>query len=194
MAKFRLLVLLLALLFLLSGCGTHIYLFTRDEYLERVNLIENSGFEVVDNMGSELPAGWIILDDCRNKIFLDDQISHSGEKSLKIKKPEQQFKLTSDSFNVDPTCSYYCRCFIKANKTCKDPVVFYFFTFDRDSHQVNRFSKRIYPTDEWTEVEITTDNMNMNSVFGRIVLSIPSEADINIWVDDVESYTICENK
>jgi hypothetical protein len=185
---------LFSLIILLSGCGTHIYLFTREEFLDKVNLMENSGFEVVNNAGSELPEGWIVLDDYRNKILVDSQIAHSGEKSLKIKMPGEKINLTSDSFNVNPSCSYYCRCFIRANKTSNDPVVFYFFTFDQDSHQVNRFSQRVYPSEEWTAVEITTDNMNMNSAFGRIVLSIPSKADLDIWIDDVESYTICENK
>ena len=192
MTKLKLAVLVLGLLILMSGCGTRIYLFSRDEFLEKVNLIENSGFEVMGNTGSELPDGWIVLDDSRNKIFVDNQVAHSGEKSLKIKTPEQKFNLTSDSFKIDPLCSYYCRSFIRANKPSKDPVIFYFFTFDKGSRQVNRFSKRVYLTEEWTEVEITTDNMDMDSVFGRIVLSIPNATDIDIWVDDVESYTICE--
>lgn len=176
---------------LITACGTRIHLYSRNDFLEKVNLIENSGFEIVNNMGSELPDGWIVLDNSNNNIFIDDQIAHSGSKSLKIKKPQSQINLTSDSFLVDPACSYYCRCFIKANQSSKEPVIFYFFTFDSGSKQVNRFSKRVYPTNDWTEVEITTDNMNMNSAFGRIVLSIPKESNINLWVDDMESYTIC---
>ncbi len=179
---------------LLSSCGTRIHLYTRDEFLQKVNLIENSGFEVVDNLGSELPEGWIVLDDCRNKVLIDNQVAHSGEKSLKIKKPEACINLTSDSFSIDPTCSYYSRCFIRANQATNKPVIFYFITFDEGSKRINRFAKRVYPTQEWTMVEITTDSVDLHSAFGRIVLSIPQESDINIWVDDVESYTICDNK
>lgn len=184
-------VLLLFLIFL-SACSTRIHLYSRQEFLERVNLIENSGFEITDDLGSEMPNGWLVLDNYQNMIFVDENISHTGNNSLKIKKPLQDINLTSDSFQVDPTCSYYCRCFIKATKRSKDPVVFYFFTFNQDSKQVNRFSKRIYPSPEWQEVDITTSRMNEDSAFGRIVLSIPQEADINIWIDDVESYTICD--
>lgn len=188
-------ILFLFLIFIIiSGCGTRIHLYSRSEFLERVNLIENSGFEIAPNMGTELPEGWIVLNDYDNNIFIDDQIAHSGRKSLKIKKPNSKINLTSDSFNVDPSCSYYCRCFIKANKPGKDPVVLYFFTFDSGSNQVNRFSKRVYPSENWTEVEITTDEMNMNSAFGRVVLSIPQGSDINLWVDDMESYTICNTE
>ncbi len=187
-------VFIILIAFLLSSCGTRIHLYTRDEFLQKVNLIENSGFEVVDNLGSELPEGWIVLDDYRNKVIIDNQVAHSGEKSLKIKKPDVSINLTSDSFNVNPMCSYYSRCFIRANQATDKPVIFYFITFDEVSKRINRFAKRIYPTKEWTMVEIITDSVDQNSVFGRIVLSIPQESDLNIWVDDVESYTICENK
>jgi len=181
------------LIFTLCNCGTRIHLYTRDEFLQKVNLIENSGFEVVNNLGSELPEGWIVLDNYQNKVLIDDQVAHSGEKSLKIKKPDASINLTSDSFKVDPTCSYYSRCFIRANKTIDKPVVLYFITFDNGSKRINRFAKRVYPTSEWTMVEITTDTVDLGSAFGRVVLSIPQDSDINIWVDDFESYTICES-
>jgi len=181
-------------LLVLSSCGTGLHLYSRDEFLQKVNLIENSGFEIVDNLGSELPDGWILLDDYPNQILIDSQVAHSGEKSLKIKKPAESINLTSDSFGVDPTCSYYCRCFIKSNAMSDEPVVLYFVTFDKGSKRINRFAQRIYPTSEWQMVEINTDSIDFNSSFGRIVLSIPQKPDLNIWVDDVESYTICESR
>ena len=180
------------IIFLLSSCGTMIHLYTRDEFLQKVNLIENSGFEVVDNLGSELPEGWIVLDNYQNKILVDNQVAHSGQQSLKIKKPEASINLTSDSFKVDPTCSYYSRCFIRANKAIDKPVILYFITFNEGSKRINRFSKRVYPTQEWGMVEITTDSVDLGSAFGRVVLSIPQGSDIDIWVDDFESYTICD--
>lgn len=179
---------------MLTACGTRIHLYSRNEFLEKVNLIENSGFEVLDRFGSELPEGWILLDNSPDQVIIDSQIAHSGSKSLKIKKPLTSIQLTSDSFNVDPTCSYYCRCFLKANKNTKEPVTFYFITFDHDSKRINRFSQRVFPTQEWSMVEINTDSLDLNSAFGRIVLSIPDDSDINIWVDDVESYTICNTE
>lgn len=186
--------LLIVICSIIAGCGTRIQLYSRDDFLQKVNLIENSGFEILDQFGSELPAGWVLLDSQPNQVLIDNQIAHSGSKSLKFKRPEIPFQLTSDSFRVDPTCSYYCRCFIKANKKTDDPVVFYFITFDQGSKRINRFAKRVYPSQDWTMVEINTDNIDLNSAFGRIVLAIPQDTDINLWVDDVEGYTICENK
>jgi len=180
------------IILLLSSCGTMIHLYTRDEFLQKVNLIENSGFEVVDNLGSELPEGWIVLDNYQNKVLVDNQVSHSGQQSLKIKEPDSSINLTSDSFKVDATCSYYSRCFIRANKALDKPVILYFITFNEGSKRINRFAKRVYPTEEWTMVEITTDSVDLGSAFGRVVLSIPQGSDIDIWVDDFESYTICE--
>lgn len=176
----------------IAGCGTRIHLYSREEFLNKVNLIENSGFENADSQNDGLPEGWIVLNNYSSKVVIDNSISHSGEKSLKINKPDPNLKLTSDSFEVDPSCSYYCHCFIKTNSACTEPVMFYFFTFDNGSKQVNRYSKKVYPTSEWTEVEITTDNMHENAMFGRIVLTIPKESDINLWVDDMESFTICD--
>lgn len=177
---------------LLCSCGTMIHLYTRDEFLQKVNLIENSGFEVVNNLGSELPEGWIVLDNYQNKVLVDNQVSHSGQQSLKIKEPDSSINLTSDSFKVDPTCSYYSRCFIRANKTLDKPVILYFITFNEGSKRINRFAKRVYPTEEWTMVEITTDSVDLGSAFGRVVLSVPPGSDIDLWVDDFESYTICD--
>jgi hypothetical protein len=187
------LLIFLLIALLLTNCGTRIHLYNRDEFLQQVNLIENSGFEVIDSFGSELPEGWFLLETGLNQVLIDNQVAHSGSRSLKIKKPEADIQLTSDSFSVDPTCSYYSRCFIKANKIPKDPVVLYFFTFDNNSRRINRFAQRVYPNESWTLVEITTDVIDQGSAFGRIVLSIPQDSDISIWVDDVESYTICNN-
>jgi hypothetical protein len=179
------------IVFALCSCGTRIHLYTRDDFLQKVNLIENSGFEIIDELGSELPNGWVLIDHHPNQVLIDSQVSHSGERSLKIKKPLASINLTSDSFKVDPTCSYYSRCYIRANKNTQKPVVLFFITFDEGSKRINRFAKRVYPSQDWTLVEITTDNLDLNSAFGRVVLSIPQESDLDFWIDDVESYTIC---
>lgn len=179
---------------LISSCGTRIQLYSRDEFLQQVNLIENSGFEMLDDLGSELPEGWILLNNDSRQVLIDSQVAHTGNKSLKIKKPDADLQLTSDSFSVDPTCSYYCRCFIRSDKTTDEPVILYFFTFDQSSKRINRFAKRVYPSLEWNMVEITANDLAAGSAFGRIVLSIPQDSAINIWIDDVESYNICSNK
>ena len=176
---------------LLSGCAfSTISRFSAEDAEGKENIVSNSSFDMVDE-GSNMPQGWVVLNEQENNIIWDDE-SHDDEgKCLKVENTNDTANLVSDGFNIDPQSVYYSRCYIKSNKISKDPVIMHFIAFDRNGKKVNDYKKEVAVEEDWTLVELTTGFFDNSATLARIAVSIPEGSDdTSYWVDDIESYNV----
>ena len=164
--------------------------FSDEEIAGKENLIPNSGFEEGTYNYDILPEHWLIVNKPHFEIFWDRTNGFAGEKSLKIQSPSEEINLFSDAFNIDPGAIYYSRCFVKSNRQNAAPVTLYFLAFNLEGKKVNRFSSKIIPKQEWTEINLSSGFLKGDALFGRVVISFPKSKDVTYWIDNVETYEV----
>ncbi|MBN2461207.1 MAG: hypothetical protein JXB60_06330 [Candidatus Cloacimonetes bacterium] len=155
---------------------------------EEDNIISNSSFENIDFEAQKLPASWYILSERDDLIILDSSVCHTGNSSIMVKSPETEITLVSAAFEIDPTCIYYSRCFVRSDDRSTQPLTLYLFAFDIAGNPVNTFSRKIFPTENWAKLDFTSAFFKSSAKVGRIAINIPEKENVSFWIDDAESY------
>jgi len=188
MYKFLLMSITLSALILMGCAFGSILNISSNDIDNEINIIPNSSFERSHNEIQNHPERWFVLSDQKELIRLDSEESRSGCSSVLIDNPQNRITLVSDAFELDPTCVYYSRCFVKSEELTAKPLKLYLFAFNENGERVNTFGKEVYSDLDWAKIDFTSGFFKSNAKVGRIAITIPDEQENSFWVDDAESY------
>jgi len=182
---------IIALLVVLSSCFLGSVMdFSEKDINDTENEVYNASFEDGEYDPQKLPDGWFLLEDTFDYVSWNNEIPHTGSKSLKVQYPEEKINIISDAFPIDADHVYYSRFFVKTNYNSNQSITIHFLAFDSKGKRVSKFSENGLPKQDWTQIDITSGFLKSTARFGRIIISIPKKSDKIYWLDDVESYAV----
>lgn len=182
---------IIALFIILSSCfWGSVMDFSEKDIKDNVNEVLNSSMENGEFTPDVLPENWFLLEGTTDFITWDNSNFHTGSKSLKIENPKENVNIISDAFPIDADYVYYSRLFVKTNYSSNQHITIRFLAFDTKGKRVSKFSDSGLPTQNWTQVDMTSGFLKSTARFGRIIISIPRKSDKIYWLDDVESYAV----
>lgn len=188
--KRMILLLVAAATIILAGCsfGTVIDLSSKED-VGKENILQNPGFESADPE-SALPINWSVVTEEEFPVEKCAISFHSGVSSLRIEQPESDVSLVSDAFEIDNTSVYYSRCFVRTDKMSNKPLTLHLIAFNKDGDIVNKYSREMIPSEDWTAIDFNSGFFKDSAITGRLVVSVPEKNDNSFWIDDAEIFKV----
>ncbi len=188
--KRLILLLVVVVAVILTSCsfGTVIDLSSK-ESKGKDNILQNSSFENFQSENNNF-ENWSIFSKQEDTVTIEEVITRTGKNSILINRPETDISLISDSFEINNTSVYYSRCFVKTDKLSNKPLTLQLIAFNKKGDIVNRYSRDIVPTEEWTSIDFNSGFFKDSATSGRLVISVPEKNDNKFWIDDAEIFRV----
>lgn len=152
------------------------------------NLIDNGDFEIFqENIDKTIP-GWLFDKVSTDKVAIDTTRSFSGNSCLKISTPSREIQLVTKPFNCNHRNVYGVR-FSGKSILRKIPIVVHFLTFSENGKIVSKYYSNITIDTKWQTFSLVSDFLNVNSVFGRVFITIPKNDSV-LLLDDISCHVI----
>ena len=172
---------------ILTACST-IPEISREDIVDRDNLLLNYSFELGMYDKDLMPLGWFTLTDEPGIIKWDQIFARTGSKSLKVSPEDSTVEIISESFPISPKNIYLINSYVRSLKSKQTSIKLAFMAFDKKGSKVNYYYKMFYPDSSWTEISFRTGFLNDHARYARVIIILPEKAGTDFWIDDVECF------
>ncbi len=144
----------------------------------------NGDFENIPNSGHIVP-GWTWQDGAGTVTFIDQEVSHSGNASIRVENPNQDpngnGRVVQTVTDVEQFRDYHVSVWVKTENF--DPSYVNMIVNNNESRLLEVTNMTVESNQDWTEYHFTFNSLNSTSI--NIFLGVWSGGNGKLWWDDL---------